>query len=184
MSVGFRYEFSEIVRLARQLENVAAEDFDDLLHALAVEGESQTRRRISVEKSAPDGSAWPKWSDDYATTRHGGHSLLENEGDLLDSLQSFVDSNAAGWGTNLIYGAIHQFGSDEAVQVPAHQRLVTQAFGRELRFPVYANVRAYTFKQNIPGRAYLGLSLDNEEDLLAIAHDWLDDKLKGHLNEH
>lgn len=178
MSMAFRYEFSGIVRLARQLENVGAEDFDDLLHALAVEGESQTRRRISVEKSAPDGTAWKAWSEDYAKTRHGGHSLLENEGDLLDSLQSFVEGESAGWGTNLIYGAAQQFGIDDVVQVPEHQRLVTQAFGKPLAFPVYANVKAYSFKQNLPGREYIGLSTSNEEDLLAVANDWLNERMQ------
>lgn len=177
--IGFRNDLSDFQQLARQLDSLQPGELNELLDALAAEGESQTRRRISVEKSGPDGSRWAEWSPGYAETRHGGHSLLENEGDLLDSIQSFVEGRNAGWGTNLVYGAIQHYGSDDTVQVPSHQRLISQAFGKELATPVLANVGAYSFKQNIEGRPYLGLSPANEEDLLAVANDWLNTKMQG-----
>ncbi|MBL8250426.1 MAG: phage virion morphogenesis protein [Candidatus Competibacter sp.] len=85
---------------------------EPLLRALAAEGESQTRRRLEVEKRGPDGTPWPEWSPGYAATRHGGQSLLDARGDLIRSLTAFADRQSAGWGTNLVYAATHQFGRD------------------------------------------------------------------------
>lgn len=96
-----------INRLLRGLK-----DPKPLLWDLAQAGENQTRRRISDEKQGPNGERWPEWSPGYAATRHGGHSLLESTGDLLDSLTAFADAQVAGWGTNMKYAATHQFGRD------------------------------------------------------------------------
>lgn len=85
---------------------------EPMLRALAAEGESQTRRRLEVEKRGPDGTPWPEWSPGYAATRHGGQSLLDARGDLIRSLTAFADRQSAGWGTNLVYAATHQFGRD------------------------------------------------------------------------
>ena len=99
-------------------------DFRPLLEALGAEVESQTRRRISEEKAAPDGTPWQPWSDAYGETRHGGHSLLEGEGELLDSLQFLVGSDRVEIGSNLVYAAIHQHGGDEVgIPIPARPYL-------------------------------------------------------------
>jgi phage virion morphogenesis protein len=50
----------------------------------------QTRRRIQVEKTDPDGNPWEKWSTDYAATRGAAHSLLIDSGDLLKSIKASV----------------------------------------------------------------------------------------------
>ena len=115
-----------------------------LLNAIGAEVESQTRRRITDEKAGPDGSAWEAWSDDYGKTRHGGQSLLEGHGDLVDSIGFEIDADGVHVGTNLVYGAIHQFGGE--------------AVGK-----------------NIPARPFLGLSAENENDLLAILDQWAND---------
>ncbi|MBF0445089.1 MAG: phage virion morphogenesis protein [Magnetococcales bacterium] len=131
-------------RLQARLNNLAGLELGSLTEALAAEGESQTRRRIAEEKEAPDGTAWEEWSDSYAETRHGGHSLLEGEGDLLDSINAFVDGETAHVGSNLIYAAIHQFGGAEV--------------GMDYIKP----------------RPYLGFSADNSDDLVGVVDDWLD----------
>ena len=145
-----RIESEGLERLNRRLAEMTAglKDFGPLLEGLGAEVESQTRRRISEEKAAPDGKPWKAWSDAYGETRHGGHSLLEGEGDLLDSIQYVVDGDRVEIGTNLIYGAIHQFGGDEVGIA-------------------------------IPARPYLGVSQENEEDLLAVLDDWADRQLRG-----
>lgn len=96
----------------------------ELLESIGAVVESQTRRRIEEEKTAPDGEPWADWSEEYAKTRHGGHSLLMGEGDLGDSIQFAVTGDAVEVGTNLIYGAIHQFGGDEVgMPIPARPYL-------------------------------------------------------------
>ncbi len=89
-----------------------------LYRAMGAEVESQTRRRIEDERTAPDGTPWPAWSNGYAASRHGGHSLLQNEGDLVDSLTHLVTGDGVEIGTNLVYGATHQFGRDDQ-HIPA-----------------------------------------------------------------
>lgn len=135
-----------IDRLLRGLKNPTP-----MLWDLANAGESQTRRRIEVEKQGPNGERWPEWSPDYAATRHGGQSLLESTGALLDSLTAFADAQTAGWGTNVTYAAIHQFGGKAGRRQTAE----------------------------IPARPYLGVSDDNLKELLDIAERWLDRLLWG-----
>lgn len=75
--------------------------------------ESSTKRRIGEEKTAPDGTPWPEWSDEYAATREGHHSLLVDENDLLESVQSFSTGSDAIVGSNLVYAARRHFGGEE-----------------------------------------------------------------------
>ena len=75
--------------------------------------ETQTRRRIQEEKSAPDGTPWKSWSPAYAETRHSGHSLLQSEGGLLDSIFGEARGEQAVVGSILVYAAIQQFGGEE-----------------------------------------------------------------------
>jgi phage virion morphogenesis protein len=73
--------------------------------------ESQTRRRIAQEKTAPDGEVWAPWSEAYAKSRRPGHSLLQAEGSLLDSIAAYdVSDDEERVGSNLVYAAIHQAG--------------------------------------------------------------------------
>lgn len=134
------------VRLAERLERLAEAELGELMDLVGSEVESQTRRRIESEKTDPQGNDWDEWSERYKARRHSGHSLLEGEGDLLDSITFEAGDDDVIVGTNLIYGAIHQF-SGEEVDIP------------------------------IPAREYLGLSDDNEDDVLAIVDDWLDDQI-------
>lgn len=46
-------------------------------------------------------------------------------------------------GTNVVYGRVHELGFAGTVQVPAHQRLVTKAFGNNITATV-SNVRAHS----------------------------------------
>ncbi|TXH41836.1 MAG: HK97 gp10 family phage protein [Desulfurellales bacterium] len=57
-------------------------------------------------------------------------------------------------GTNVHYGAIHEFGGT----VQQHQRLVTMVFGKPLKFPVWATVKEY----NLPERSFLRSTLHDQ----------------------
>ena len=138
----------ELERLAERLDRLAGVALDDLMDTIGSEVESQTRRRIESERSDADGTEWDAWSETYKATRHGGHQLLQGEGDLLDSITYQVTGEAVIVGTNLIYGAIHQLGG-EPVGIP------------------------------IPARPYLGISKENEDDILDIVELWIDDQVMG-----
>lgn len=107
--------------------------------------ESQIRRRISDEKTSPDGKAWKAWKPDYAATRHSGHSLLQGEGDYLDSIFYEVSGDTAQVGSDLEYAAIHNFGGKA---------------GRNRSV-------------DIPARQSFGLSNDNEDEALDVVVEYL-----------
>ena len=144
----------------------------ELLNVLGSVVESQTRRRIADEKTAPDGRPWDDWSPQYAKTRHGNQSLLQGNGDLLDSIQFIVERNKVRVGSPLPYARVQQEGFSGAVSVSAHTRLITQAFGKALRFPVYQNVGGFTRMMNIPQKEFLGLSGENQQEVYAVIGDF------------
>jgi len=94
----------------------------DIMGPVAAIIESQTRRRISEDKTAPDGTPWADWSPAYAKTRGKGKSLLESGGYLLDSIFGEKRGDEAIIGSNRVYAAIHQFGSEDET-VPARPYL-------------------------------------------------------------
>lgn len=83
------------------------------------------------EKADPDGNAWAPWSKRYAKTRKPHHSMLVDKGNpgLLESLQNYTTGMEAVVGTNLVYGAIHQFGSEDG-SLPARSYLGLSADNR------------------------------------------------------
>ena len=109
-----------------------------LMESAAAILESGARRRIGEEKVGPDGEAWAPWSATYAVSRGRGQSLLQAEGDLLDSTAPRSASDEAVVGSNLVYSAIHQMGGEA---------------GRE---------RA---RVTIPARPYLGMSSEDQADI-------------------
>ncbi|HBC0987571.1 TPA: phage virion morphogenesis protein [Escherichia coli] len=150
----------------------------EMLDSIGAVVESQTRRRITREKTAPDGSPWPGWSDSYAKTRHGNQSLLQGGGDLLDSIQFVVERGKVFVGSPLEYAEVHQNGFNESVAIGAHNRLITQAFGRALQHPVWQTVGAHNRKMNIPQREYLGISAANRSELLNVICDFMSEAIK------
>lgn len=93
--------------------------------------EDQTKLRIADEKTAPDGSPWPAWSEAYAETRKPHHSLLVDQGNpgLLESITNYTTGMQAVVGTNLVYGRVHQFGSEDGA-LPAREYLGLSADNR------------------------------------------------------
>lgn len=100
-------------RLAGRLDRLAQLDTGPLLDAIGAEVETQTRRRISVDKASPAGVPWPDWSAEYAQTRHSGQALLQSNGHLLSSITHNIDGNAVLVGSPLVYAASHQFGDPD-----------------------------------------------------------------------
>lgn len=105
-------------RAENVLARIADADLAVLVDGIAQLVENQTRERIASEKAGPDGKAWPAWGAKYARTRRQGHSLLVGEDNLLGSIQNYGAANQAVVGTNMIYAAAHQFGTDSIPERP------------------------------------------------------------------
>lgn len=94
-----------------------------------------------------------------------GQVLKVRTGTLRRSIdQRLVTDNGAVTGvvsTNVKYGKKHEYGSTETVTVKEHVRLVRQAWGKQLKHPVWATVKAHAMKQNIKERSFLRSALDD-----------------------
>lgn len=64
------------------------------------------------------------------------------------------------WGSRVPYARVHEEGFSGTVNVPAHTRTITQAFGRQIA-PREVQVQAHTRQMFIPARPYLGPSLED-----------------------
>lgn len=160
--VAVRYDLSDLSRITRALDRMADVDTADLMQAMAAVGESQTRRRLTNDKAAPDGTPWPAWSEMYAGTRHGGHSLLEGEGDLVDSITHDFSDVHAEWGTPLVYGPTHQLGARKG-------QFGSDRHGRPIPWG------------DIPARGFVGMSESDEQELVDVIIDFLDDDIRRSL---
>ena len=129
---------------------------------------TQTKERFRAQKR-PDGGRWPK----SRRARDKGGQTLSDRGDLKNSINKRATSRQVEVGTNKEYAAVHQFGFAGTVNIPAHQRIIHQAFGRKLKFPVAVNVKAHSIHQEMPARPFLGISAANEKELLAEIDNWL-----------
>ena len=169
MSIGVQVTGTqELERYQQLLETLSDPKHKvELLDSLGGIVESQTRRRIADEKTSPDGQRWDDWSSSYAKTRHGNQSLLQSEGDLLDSIQYQVQRNQVRIGSPLAYAGVHQYGFSGPVQVSAHTRLITQAFGKAIPQRTQF-ISSFTRMMNIPQREFLGLSTDNQADVYTV----------------
>ncbi len=127
---------------ARRFGGLSDSDLADITFAIGELIVTQTRTRLADGKRGPDGEAWAPWSPAYAATRSGQHSLLTGGGDLRDSIANHSRGLEAVAGTNLVYGAIHQFGGDVSAGHPA-----------------------------IPARPWLGLSGENRREIEELVAD-------------
>lgn len=181
ISVEVRTQGGELERYQRLLETLGNRELRaELLDNIGQMVERQTRRRIMDEKTAPDGTPWAPWSASYAKTRHGGNSLLMSGNGLLNSIEFQVEGDKVRIGSALRYAAVHQEGFDGAVSVSPHQRLITQAFGKALKFPVYQSVGSFARQMAIPARPFLGLSDENQTELLTVIGDFWQTALQEH----
>lgn len=101
----------ELEELSQHIMHAADADTFDLLDAIGQQQEDAARRRITHTKRGPDGKRWQPWSREYAKTRGPHHSLLRNEGHLVDSMtHQVVGKEAVDIGSNLVYAARHLYG--------------------------------------------------------------------------
>lgn len=142
---GLKFAESLLARIA---------DFDDseLLTAIGAMGASQTRRRISDEKTAPDGTAWPD-------NKEGTSILMRTGGNLLGSVAYIVGSGEVQWGASWEFAHIHQDGAK--ISVKNAKALFFRIGGQKVA------AKSVT----IPARPFVGLSDDNRNEIEELVTD-------------
>lgn len=156
--------------------NALARRGSDLRPALQEIGEQlvQSTKDRFAEQKAPDGTRWEELSPKYQARKKKNQDLiLVLNGYLVDSIRYQANAEELRVGSDRKYAAAHQFGFDGEVAVPEHNRLITQAFGRKLKFPVYQTVGAFSRHMDIPARPFLGISDDDRAMVLQVLQEYL-----------
>lgn len=135
-----------------RLKPIFAFEPSELMTAIGAVGESQTRRRISDEKTAPDGTPWQ-------ANRHGGSILQDTGQHLLASVAWTANADTAEWGAAWEFAHVHQYG---AVIVPTEAKRLAFMAGGAMRFAK---------KVTIPARPFVGLSTDNIAEIIDVVSD-------------
>ncbi|MBH0026285.1 phage virion morphogenesis protein [Pseudoalteromonas sp. SWN29] len=124
-------------------------NLDNLAPALGNVGEHLmlTHRDHFDEQRSPDGDPWQALSPDYAKSKKKNKDKILRLNDILrDTFAYNVGDESLEFGTNMEYGAIHQFGGSSDM-IP---RLAA-----------------------IPARPFLGLSSNDEKEVIEILSDFL-----------
>jgi phage gpG-like protein len=91
-----------------------------------------------------------------------GQVLKVRTGSLRSSINTRIENTAtaisAVVGTNIAYGRVHEYGFDGTVQVRAHLRQITEAFGRPIA-PTTVGMRAHSRHIRLPERSFLRSAL-------------------------
>ncbi|WP_372373227.1 phage virion morphogenesis protein [Vreelandella venusta] len=122
---------------------------EDLIAPMKSIGEemiNRTQQRFR-DKEAPDGTPWAANSP-VTEARKGHGRVLEGESNELSKQFSYsATSDSVEWGSSMIYAAMQNFG------------------GTKAEFP--------NLWGDIPSREFIGLSDDDEDEVLAILADHL-----------
>lgn len=124
-----------------------------LMESIAALGESQTRRRITDEKTAPDGTAW-------APNREGTSILLQTGQNLLASVAFTSSAEEAVWGASWEYAHVHQDGA-----------VITPKTAQVLQFKVKGKT-VHAKSVTIPARPFVGLSDENRAEIDDLVSDF------------
>lgn len=152
LGVSIQVEARTFAEARRLLDAYVTFDAAPLLEEIAALGESQTRRRISEEKTAPDGTPW-------APNRAGTPILTETGQHLLASLAFHSSGEEAVWGAAWEHAHVHQEGA-----------VITAKSAPFLTF--FAGGKFISKKSvTIPARPFVGLSDDNRDEIEDLVTD-------------
>jgi phage virion morphogenesis protein len=139
---------------------------EELTEPIGIRLRDNTQDRFAAER-APDGTAWAPLHPLYAEIKRGP-GILRGPNWSRSGLNNSITYAASGWevavGSNKVYAAIHQFGGTIR---PKRAKLLIL---RTAEGAIWGTAKEVT----IPARPYLGLSAEDERDVLEIVEDWHD----------
>lgn len=154
MSSSIVVDINDLKLTADKIAALESVDPSDLMTNIGAIGESQTRRRIADEKTAPDGTPWPP--------NKTGTSILFQTGEHLLGSVAFVPSaDEVEWGASWEWAHVHQDGMT-----------IKPKDAKRLAFMV-GNKQIFARQVTIPPRPFVGLSDDNRTEISDVVTDWL-----------
>ncbi|WP_027855212.1 phage virion morphogenesis protein [Marinobacterium litorale] len=139
------------------------------------------RQRFKDQK-APDGTPWAPLSPRYQKRKkQNGNKILTLRGYLANTLRGVVDDEGLAFGTDRIYGAVHQYGAE--IQHAARSQnayfkrnrdgSVGNRFVSKRRSDFAQGVTIGAHNTTIHARPWLGTSEADENYLVGLARDYL-----------
>lgn len=130
---------------------------DNVVRVLVAVGTGARARLIEVMTTAS-----LDIQQDVQANKLSGQVLNRRTGRLRNSINQRVDSDASSVsavvGTGVVYARPHEYGFQGTVNVPAHTRTQTMAFGKSIAARM-VQVRAHPMRMNLPERSFLRSSL-------------------------
>ena len=154
MSVSVQIIERGLDQAMKATERLAGWDHFELMDTVGRTIQLQTRRRLSSEKTSPEGVPWKETQRDNPT--------LYNTGALHDSIDYRADLNSITVGSPLIYAAIHQFGG-----------IIKPKNGKALAFSVGGD-SVFAKQVTIPARPYMGVSPSNAQEIEMVIFDFME----------
>lgn len=159
MSVSFRVTSEGTLAIERKLAGLvkAFGNLEPLMEGFGLYLESATIDRFENERG-PDGQ---RWKPSLRARQQGGKTLTDRA-QLRSSITSQAGPESVEVGTNKIYGGIHQFGGT-----------IRAKNGEYLTFRLPGGLGVRRVKSvTMPARPFLGLSSEDENELLALTADY------------
>ncbi len=159
MSVSFRITSEGALAIERKLAGLvkAFGNLEPLMEGFGLYLESATIDRFENERG-PDGQ---RWKPSLRARQQGGKTLTDRA-QLRSSITSQAGPESVEVGTNKIYGGIHQFGGT-----------IRAKNGEYLTFRLPGGLGVRRVKSvTMPARPFLGLSSEDENELLALTADY------------
>ena len=150
--VSFTFDQTALEGALKAVGELVTFDGAALMESVAALGESQTRRRITDEKTAPDGTPWKP-------NLEGTSILLQSGQNLLASVAFTSTADEAVWGASWEYAHVHQDGI-----------VITPKTAAALRFKV-GRKTAHAASVTIPARPFVGLSTENRTEIEELVTD-------------
>lgn len=147
---GFELKVLEALQRLQQAGSDLRPAFKDIADSVLTPSHHDRWAR----EESPDGQKWaPLSGTTQALKERNADKILVLNGHLRDTLRYQANSRSLEFGTNRIYGAVQQFGARAG------------AFGKYKGRPIPWG--------DIPARPYLGVSSDDETEILAVLADHL-----------
>ena len=154
MSVTLELTETGLSEALLKIEGLASAPRAELMEGIGRLVQEQTRRRIEEEKTSPAGARWK--------ANRAGTSTLYASGALSRSVDYIASEESVQVGSGIVYARIHQQGGT-----------IRPKKGKALAFRA-GNRMVFARLVNIPARPWLGLSADNQREIVETAEDWLE----------
>ena len=167
----------------------AGVDTQPLMEEIAAAMLLSTQRRFETQTD-PDGTPWQRLQPRTAARRvnrkgirRGFDNILRVSNRLYSSITGEASANQAAVGTNVVYGAAHQFGAQiskpgraATVIHEVHGRKGEKRLGRFSRRDrhraIERDVTIGAHTVTIPARPWLGFSREDRDEIRAIVQDF------------